>query len=224
MSSEFLPSEEPRRSADPAGVPDPATPSGKSRFASRASTWSASKWPRPRPWRSFIMAGVAAVALVGGAGVANAASSAGIPATASASTASKAMSTSNSTPGPVPTSGMPSWGAGAGHPTLPVHGQVVLPKPGGGYQTVDFQRGAVSKVSTSSMTVKSSDGFTQTYAITGSTVVAAQRDGIASVTAGDQAIVIGTVSGATVTAAKIIDWTQLQHFHQQFGFLSGAHG
>jgi hypothetical protein len=94
----------------------------------------------------------------------------------------------------------------------------VLPKSGGGFQTVDFQNGTVTKVSTGSITVKSSDGFTDTYAITGSTIVTAQRDGISAVRANDHALVIATVSGGTATAVKIMDMTLLQQSHQQFGF------
>jgi len=101
---------------------------------------------------------------------------------------------------------------------LPLHGQAVVAKPGGGYVTLAFQRGAITKLTASSMTVKSNDGFTQSFAITGSTVVSAGRDGIASVRTSDQAVVIATVSGGTATAVKIIDWTLLQHTHQQFGF------
>jgi hypothetical protein len=113
-------------------------------------------------------------------------------------------------------------GGMGGH--LPIiHGQAVLAKRGGGYQTVDYQRGAVTAVSTGSITVKSTDGFTQTYVITGSTIVGAHRGGIGSVTAGDEASVVGTVSGKTVTAARIIDWTLLKQSHTQF-FGSAEHG
>jgi hypothetical protein len=64
--------------------------------------------------------------------------------------------------------------------------------------------------------VKSADGFTHSYAITGSTGVDAQRDGIGSVKVGDQAFVVAAVSGRTATAAKIIDTTELKQSHQQF--------
>jgi hypothetical protein len=103
-----------------------------------------------------------------------------------------------------------------------VHGQAVVAKHGGGYQTIDYQRGAVTAVSMGSITVKSSDGFTHTYAVTGSTIVGGQRGGIGSVATGHEASVIATVSGKTATAVKIIDWTALQHSHSQFGF--GPHG
>jgi hypothetical protein len=106
---------------------------------------------------------------------------------------------------------------------MPVHGQIVLAKPGGGYQTVDFQNGSVTKVDSTSITLKSADGFTQSYPITGSTIVTAGRSGIGSVTSGNSAIVIATVSGHTATAARIIDLTILKASHQMFGFGAGAH-
>ena len=203
MSSEFLATEKPRGSAGPASTPDPDGGHVKPSSGCLASKRPASK--RPRSWRSFLLAGVAVVAMAGGAGVAVAVGSSGAPANA-ATTASQVQS---------PTPIHPGMGGMGGH--LPIiHGQAVLAKRGGGYQTVDYQRGAVTAVSTGSITVKSTDGFTQTYVITGSTIVGAQRGGIGSVTAGDEASVIGTVSGKTVTAARIIDWTLLKQSHTQF--------
>ena len=177
MSSEFLPSEEPRP----------------------ASKRPASK--RPRSWRRGIMAGVTVAVVAGGAGLAVAASSSGTPANAAVATASQVH---------------PGWG----HGMAIVHGQAVLAKPGGGYQTIDYQRGTVTAVSTTSVTLKSSDGFTMSYAITDSTILGAHRGGIGSVKAGDTASVVATVSanGKSATAARIIDWTQLEHSHALFGF------
>lgn len=220
MSSEFLESEELRRSADPAGVPAPMTPyaepSARPAGASSASRQPASK--RPRSWRLVLTGGLAAAALIGGTGAASAASTHGTPAQPGAATASRVLPSAGSTPGPaVP-------GYGLGHRVLPVHGQIVMAKPGGGYQTVNFQLGSVTKVSASSVAVKSSDGYTQTYSVTGSTVVAALRDGIGSVRAGDQVVVIATVSGGTATASGIIDRTLLQASRLPLGFGAGAMG
>lgn len=106
---------------------------------------------------------------------------------------------------------------------MPVHGQIVLAKPGGGFRTVDFQNGTVTKVDSTSITLKSADGFSQSYPITSSTIVTAGRNGIGSVTSGNSAIVIATVSGSTATAARIIDLTQVLRSHQQFGFGPTAH-
>jgi hypothetical protein len=104
-----------------------------------------------------------------------------------------------------------------GHRIPFLHGEAVLAKPGGGYETVAFQRGTVTAVSAGSITVKSTDGFTQTYVINGSTIVGAHRGGISSVKSGNTASVIATVSGKTFTASRIIDWTLLQQSHMMLG-------
>jgi len=189
MSSDFFASEE---RAEPADAPDPAGGYGKRKL--------------PRSWRSTIVAGVAAVAVAGGAGAAVAVGSSGIPANAATVAASQVQ--------PTPTH--PGFG-GMGSRIPILHGQAVLSKPGGGYQTVAFQRGTVTAVSTGSITLKSTDGFTQTYTINDSTVVGAHRAGISSVKSGDTASVIATVSGKTFTAMRIIDWTLVQHSHMMLG-------
>jgi hypothetical protein len=206
MSSEYMTSEKPRGPADLAGAPDPAGPHGTQFSGDPAST-------RSRSWRSCTVAGAAAVALLGGAGVAVAASGPAAPANAAAVNVFQAPSPSGSHSG----GPMHGFGFGPGGGISIAHGQIVLAKPGGGYRTIDIQSGTVAAVSTSSITLKSADGFSQSYAITGSTNVDAQRDGIASVKVGDRAFVIASVSGRTATAARVIDTTLLQQTHQQFG-------
>jgi hypothetical protein len=90
-----------------------------------------------------------------------------------------------------------------------VHGQVVLTKPGGGYQTVDLQRGKVTAVSTTSITVRSADGYTATYVVASSTIVDAQLAGISSVKTGNQVSIQATVSGSKATASRVTDLTLL---------------
>jgi hypothetical protein len=90
-----------------------------------------------------------------------------------------------------------------------IHGQFVAPKPGGGYQTIDTQRGTVTAVSTTSITVKSGDGYTKTYQVTSSTNVDALRAGIGSVKTGQTVSVLATVHGSLATAAQIVDFTAL---------------
>lgn len=99
-----------------------------------------------------------------------------------------------------------------------VHGQVVVAKPGGGFQTVDIQRGKVTAVSTSSITVRSADGFTASYAVAASSMVDAQRDGIGSVKVGNQVSVLATVSGSKATATSITDLTLLGQGHGSMSF------
>ncbi len=76
--------------------------------------------------------------------------------------------------------------------------------------TVLIQNGRVTAVSRSSVTVKSDDGFTRTYAVTASTIVAARRDGIGSVKTGDRAWVTATASGGAMTALRVADLSQLR--------------
>ena len=99
-----------------------------------------------------------------------------------------------------------------------VHGQLTVPKSGGGYQTVDVQDGTVTAVSTGSVTVKSADGFTATYTVTSKTVVDAEAAGIGSVKKGDTIFVTATVSGSTATAANILDLTAVKAGRASFGF------
>ena len=47
-----------------------------------------------------------------------------------------------------------------------LHGELTVPAPDGSYETIDVQRGDVTDVSSSALTVRSSDGFTKTYTAT----------------------------------------------------------
>ena len=179
--------------------------------------------------RFAVMAGVVTLGVLAGAGVAVAAtSSSGQPAAPGASTS----------PSPSPSAARPhfppkgQWrmrapGGGPfafGGPTAlgglfgAVHGSAVVPKSGGGYQTIAFQNGKVTAVSSTSITLHSADGYSHSYRVTSSTLVNAQRDGIGSIKAGNQVIVTATVSGSTATATRIIDVSLLQQdFHRFFG-------
>ena len=94
-----------------------------------------------------------------------------------------------------------------------IHGSFVTPKQGGGYQTVDTQRGTVTGVSATSITVKSADGFTASYTVSSTTLVHAQRDGIASVKTGDEVSVTALESGSEKKAVSVIDASQLGAGH-----------
>jgi len=176
---------------------------------------------RPVSRRPYIIAGVAVAALLGGAGAALAATHSSAPAAAASAVIT------NPTPSPsLPGSAGPAiprfrhlgplFGLG-GKLFGALHGEFVIGKAGGGYQTVDVQNGQVTAVSTTSITLKSADGFTKSYAVTSSTLVDAQRDGIGSVKVGNQASVQATVSGSTATAVSIADLTLLQQERPDFG-------
>jgi hypothetical protein len=184
--------------------------------------------------RVAVMAGAITVGVLAGAGVAVAATSSSSPTpTPSAAPSASARP---------PLRGLPPKGAwrihGAPGPFGPafagpgmlgsglfgaVHGTVVVPKSGGGYQTVAFQNGKVTASSSTSITLRSADGYSHTYPVTSSTNVNAQRDGIGSIKTGNQVVVTATVSGGTTTVIRIIDVTQLQQgFHRFFGPAPGA--
>jgi hypothetical protein len=166
---------------------------------------------RRLPGGPVILGGVAVAALITGAGVAMAATS-GPPAASPGATPSPSASPGGHHFG--------RFGGGMDFGGLfgAVHGQFVVQKPGGGYQTVDVQRGAVTAVSGTSITIRSSDGFTKTYQVMTSTNVDAQRNGIGSVKTGNQVSVVATVSGSTATASSIFDFSLLPAMHGGTGW------
>jgi hypothetical protein len=98
-----------------------------------------------------------------------------------------------------------------------IHGEFVTPKEGGGYQTVASQYGEVTAVSSDSLTVKSEDGFSRTYALGSDTRVNAGREGVDAIKTGDSVSVIATVDGSTATAVMVIDMTRPEMGRGWFG-------
>lgn len=90
-----------------------------------------------------------------------------------------------------------------------VHAEVVLAKDGGGTQTVLVQKGSVTDVSATAVTVKSSDGFTTAYTVNGDTRVKADSDKIDSVAKGEDVVVVSPRSGDAHTATVLVDLTDL---------------
>lgn len=99
-----------------------------------------------------------------------------------------------------------------------LHGSFTTPASGGGYKTVEVQVGKVTAVGQGSITVKSADGYSDTYVVTSSTVVDAQRDGISSVKTGDQVQVLATKASGKDTAANVVDTTKVGASRKSFGF------
>ncbi|HEY9475988.1 MAG TPA: hypothetical protein VIS06_19325 [Mycobacteriales bacterium] len=87
-----------------------------------------------------------------------------------------------------------------------MHGEMVVSGRNGAPTTVDVQRGKVTDVSASSITVRSDDGFTATYRITSDTVVRINQKGAttAKVSDGDTAVVLAHRSGDTSTAQRVL--------------------
>jgi hypothetical protein len=89
------------------------------------------------------------------------------------------------------------------HNTL--HGQVTV-KTKDGTKTVAVQRGTVTAVSATSLTVKSTDGFTQTWALNDDTKVRAdqKQSDRSAVKTGEELGVAGAMSGNTSTARLVV--------------------
>ncbi|MEV4344233.1 hypothetical protein AB0J83_07130 [Actinoplanes sp. NPDC049596] len=143
---------------------------------------------------------------VAGALVAVAVASAGITAGVMAATGGDSSSSAQGGPGggQFPGRGAMSGGGGAG-PSAALHGEYVVSDGNGGYTTQLTQTGTVSAVSSSSITVKSTDGYSQTYVISSSTTVDNGADQISSVATGHTVQVIATSADAKATATSITD-------------------
>jgi hypothetical protein len=175
-----------------------------------------------RVQRLVMAGGLAAGLALGGAGISFAASSG---------------SSSSSTTTPPNAPAKPSHGprgfgrglfgfGGFGGLGRVVHGEATVRTQSGGYQTIAFQVGSVTAVSSTSISVQSADGYTipQTngYAVTPTTMVNAQRDGISTVKTGDQVLVIATKStSGQYTATNITDVSQLKNSWAGLGFGPG---
>ncbi|GAA1597684.1 hypothetical protein [Kribbella karoonensis] len=99
-----------------------------------------------------------------------------------------------------------------------LHGEFVVQKDGGGYETVAVQRGQVTAVSNDSLTVKSADGYSRTYTLTSNTMVNAARNGIGDVKTGNTVNVQAVVTNGNATAVRVNDGTVRQAAGQSWGF------
>jgi hypothetical protein len=183
--------------------------------------------------RKALLAGGIAVVLSGGGVAAVWAASQIIPEYVVSATPTSTASpgaTSPATPSPgTPSPGATSPGKVRPFPVLPgglagpgIHGEFTVKNNDGTYTTLVTQRGTVQSVSDSSISVKSDDGFMQSFAITSSTTIvklpasgtgtqgrrpSPQTIKATDLKAGDTVAVSGTKSGTTVTATRIIGGT-----------------
>jgi hypothetical protein len=154
-------------------------------------------------------AGVLAVGTVAGVGIASAGGTQvnGIaPASTASPTATGSAAPDKGGPrdrGRFPRGRFGDLGRGLGGGAL--HGEFVAKDKDGKIVTRVVQSGSVTAVSTTSITLKSEDGFTATYAVNGDTKVRVGGDNaaISGVKTGNTAWVIGTKSGDTSTATVL---------------------
>lgn len=167
-------------------------------------------------WRSVVLAGGIVVALSG----------AGAAAVWAGTAQSATPLSSPTTPAAQPPGGSPAEGqAREKNRAVPLHGENVVKKGDGGFETRLTQQGAVEAVSSVSITVRSEDGFSQTYAINAGTKITKlpppaadgtiPRDSAgkrlkptaataADLRTGDQVRIKGVKDGSGVTAGHIV--------------------
>jgi hypothetical protein len=86
------------------------------------------------------------------------------------------------------------------------HGEVVVKTKDGQFKTVDVQRGTVTAIDAKTVTVKSADGFTQTWTFGNPIHVFEHRTSVqpSAVKVGAEIGVAGPKNGGTVTASLIL--------------------
>lgn len=176
--------------------------------------------PGRQPWRASRAAvGVGLAAFLGLAGA-----GAAFAFTGSGNTSSSASgSTSTTTPSSLPPKGLHfphGYGFGpmmGGFGGSVVHGQYTV-KTSSGYQTVLEQVGAVVNVSSTSIEVKSTDGYDHTYSVASTTIVDSQANGIATVAKNDEVRLEAVQQSGKDVATNITDTTKIGSSRKGFGF------
>jgi hypothetical protein len=85
-----------------------------------------------------------------------------------------------------------------------LHGEVTL--AGEDHRVIVFQRGAVQKVSATSVTVKSNDGFVETYALSEDTKVRENREEaqVSDIDTSDRVLVVALKDDSELGARRVI--------------------
>jgi hypothetical protein len=119
--------------------------------------------PQRNGWRSVVLAGGIVVALSG----------AGVAAVWAGTAQSVTPLTSPTTSAAPPPGNSPAAGQAQKkkNRAMPLHGESVVKKGDGGFETRLTQQGVIEAVSSASITVKSEDGFSQTYAVNAGTKI-----------------------------------------------------
>ncbi len=162
--------------------------------------------PRATARRGVVTATLALLGLAaaGVTGAALAHDGGGEEAALAASTSSPSASPSAGTDGRIERHGF-RGGPGMLGMAGAIHGELVVPDGNGGFQTVVVQRGTASKVGSDSITVKSDDGYTQTYDVPADTGVGALREGLGSIKSGANVVVLAEKKGGSLTATHVMD-------------------
>jgi hypothetical protein len=96
----------------------------------------------------------------------------------------------------------PKGGQGLGRLGKATHGELVVPKDGGGYETVTFDRGAITAVDAGSLTLKRADGPSVTLKLVDTTTYKGKAKAPADLTAGDEVDVLSAGGVARAVHAR----------------------
>ncbi len=85
-----------------------------------------------------------------------------------------------------------------------LHGEVTL--AGEKHKVIVFQRGTVEKANSKSVTVKSNDGFVDTYLLSDDTKIREDREdaAVSDIDTSDRVLVVATKDGSTLNARRVI--------------------
>ena len=105
-----------------------------------------------------------------------------------------------------------------------LHGEATVAKAGGGTTVVRFQNGVISAISGSTMTVRSTDGFTGTYTVNGTSRISLNGTNgtLSKLAKNDQVRVLAVQSGSSDVAKMVFDGVPPREMfglmHRGFGF------
>jgi hypothetical protein len=86
-----------------------------------------------------------------------------------------------------------------------LHGDVVFAKDGGGTQTMIFQKGTATAIGGGYVTVRSSDGFTQRYAVGSDLTVNGDKKGVSAVPKNKEIAIIALKGSGDPAAQNVWD-------------------
>jgi len=190
------------RPAEPAVSRDTTAPQPQTAPAGRRARPTGSRLGRRGRW---VVAGGAAL-LVAGTGTALALDPAPAAPPSASTTSVDGGSQRQSVPREAPdNSTVDEAPTGQAHssPWAALHQEREVTQPDGSTATVTVQGGEVTAVDDASVTVESSDGFSQTYAVSSSTQMATTDGALAGLAVGDAVLVEGVLDGETVTATSL---------------------
>lgn len=103
-----------------------------------------------------------------------------------------------------------------------LHGEATVQKPGGGTTVVHFQNGVISAINGSTVTVKSSDGFTSTFTVNGTTRITLNgtQGTLSKLGKNDKVRILGVENGTQTVARMVLDGVPAQGM---FGGRFGEH-